>query len=308
MKITLILVGWVCQFVAAQEKICSRFCNSLGMMQTNPAKSCNDIYQINKASRGVSGNYWINTTTGVQQVYCDMELECGSNKGGWMRIADLDTSRGDNCPSGWSNITTPPSPEVVEVCRASGDTPGCYQTIYSTYGFSYSSVCGMAKGYQKGTPDGFAAVRLFQRGTTISQAYVDGLSININSNTLKHIWSFAVGHTIDRASCPCSVMVSNNGSVLVGQEPQQFVKNNYYCDTGNSQSSILDGDAYYTADPLWDGEGCSGINHCCNEPGMPWFLRHFPSSVSGDIAARICRDQSFPDEETLIEQFQLYVQ
>ena len=41
----------------------------------------------------------------IHQVYWDMELECGGYKRGWMRIADLDTSRGDNCPSRW-NITT----------------------------------------------------------------------------------------------------------------------------------------------------------------------------------------------------------
>ena len=85
------IIGWACHFVAAQEKTCSTFCSSLGMLQSSPGKSCNDIYQINKASRGVSGNYWIKTTTRAHQVYCDMELECGGHKGGWMRIADLDT-------------------------------------------------------------------------------------------------------------------------------------------------------------------------------------------------------------------------
>ena len=76
------------------------------MLQSNPERSCDDIYQTYNASRGTSGNYWINTTTGVCQVCCDMELECGGHKGGWMRIADLDTSRGDDCPSGLTNITT----------------------------------------------------------------------------------------------------------------------------------------------------------------------------------------------------------
>ena len=65
--------------VTAQENTCSSFCTSLGMVQSNPGKSCNDIYKINKQSRGVSANYWINTTTGVHQVYCDMELECGGH-------------------------------------------------------------------------------------------------------------------------------------------------------------------------------------------------------------------------------------
>ena len=72
-----------------------------------------------KASREASSNYWINTTTGVHQVYCDMELECGGHRGGWIRIADLDTSRGDDCPSGWTNITTNVAGQPsIDVCRS----------------------------------------------------------------------------------------------------------------------------------------------------------------------------------------------
>ena len=65
--------------VANGENVCSSFCSALGMFSTSPGKSCNDIYQINKATRGVSQLYWIKTDSGtVQQVYCDMELECGA--------------------------------------------------------------------------------------------------------------------------------------------------------------------------------------------------------------------------------------
>ena len=99
------IVVWTCHYYN---------CNNNNLVTGKESESlcvaCDDIlYQINKASRGVSGNYWINTTTGVHQVYCDMELECGGHvhKGGWMRIADLDTSRGDDCPSGWTKITAP---------------------------------------------------------------------------------------------------------------------------------------------------------------------------------------------------------
>ena len=72
-------------FSGSSGKVCSTVCSNLGMLQSTPGKSCDDIYQFNKASRTVSRNYWINTTTGVHQVYCDMELECGGHKGGWMR-------------------------------------------------------------------------------------------------------------------------------------------------------------------------------------------------------------------------------
>ena len=105
-------------------------------------KSCDDIYQINKAGRGASGNYWINTTTGVHQVYCDMELECGGHKGCWIRIADQDTCRGDDCPSGWTNITTP-----VIACIVPSSNAGCYSANSSTLSIPYSKVCGMAVGY-----------------------------------------------------------------------------------------------------------------------------------------------------------------
>ena len=43
--------------VVSEEKTCSSFCNSLGMLQSSPGKSCAEIYQVNKASRGVSGLY-----------------------------------------------------------------------------------------------------------------------------------------------------------------------------------------------------------------------------------------------------------
>ena len=86
--------------IAAEEKTCSSFCSSLGMLQSSPGKSCADIYQMNKASRGVSGLYWINTTSGLHQVTCDMELKCGGHKGGWTTIVKFDTSKGDSCPTG----------------------------------------------------------------------------------------------------------------------------------------------------------------------------------------------------------------
>ena len=118
--------------VTAEEKVCSSFCSSLGMLQSSPGKSCADIYQINKASRRVSGLYWINTTSGLHQVNCDMELECGGHKGGWTTTVKLDTSKGDSCPSGWTKITTSGDlPKVV--CRSGNDAGGCYSAIFTTY-------------------------------------------------------------------------------------------------------------------------------------------------------------------------------
>ena len=221
MKVVIItVIVWTCHLVAAQEKVCSTVCSTLGMLQSTPGKSCDDIYQFNKASRGVSRNYWINTTTGVHQVYCDMELECGGHKGGWMRIADLDTSRGDDCPSGWTKITTP-----VAACIAPSNNAGCYPTNFSTLSIPYSKVCGMAVGYQKESTDGFGLFAA-NPSQSINGPYVDGISITYGTPR-KHIWTYAIGVSENNNrnfGCLCSE--------FAGKLPSSFVHENYYCESG----------------------------------------------------------------------------
>ena len=58
-----------------------------------------------------------------------MELQCGGHKGGWMKIAELNTSRGDDCPSEWTKITNP-----IGACIAPNDNGGCYSTHYQKCG------------------------------------------------------------------------------------------------------------------------------------------------------------------------------
>ena len=76
------VMSCVCHLIAVEERICSASCSTVGLLQSTPGKSCSDINLFNKASRGMSGEYWVATNTGVHQVYCDMELECGGHKGG----------------------------------------------------------------------------------------------------------------------------------------------------------------------------------------------------------------------------------
>ena len=288
---TVVLAIWACLVVVAQEKICSTLCSSLGMLQANPGKSCDDIYHVNKGSRGASGNYWINTNTGVHQVYCDMELECGGHKGGWMRIADLDTSRGDDCPSGWTKISTP-----VAACIAPNVSAGCYSTNFSTLSVPYSKVCGMAVGYEYSNCDAFAAWLFPQR--SINGPYVDGVSITYGSPR-KHIWTYAIGHSEipqQGSNCPCFD--------YAGNLPPSFVHNNYYCESGDSTTRLVSG--VFVDDFMWDGEDCSGETGCCSEPSQPWFYRQIPLAVSEDIEARICYDET-SSENILVKEFQLYV-
>ena len=287
--------------VTAEEKMCSNFCSSLGMLQSSPGKSCAEIYQINKASRGVSGLYWVNTISGLHQVYCDMELECGGHKGGWTTIAKLDTSKGDPCPSGWTIITTPGDlPKVV--CRSGNDAgPGCYSAFFTTYNITFNKICGQVRGYQKGGPDGFWSSN-FDNAKSINDRYVTGLSVTLG-NPRKHVWTYAAGLSDDgdfpNYNCPCAA--------TPGPDPPAFVGNHYYCESGSIGTPT--GSDYYTSDMLWDGYGCHHANNnCCTDPDMPWFFRQFPSSTTGYLEIRNCRVNPFDGEDTLVEMVELYIQ
>ena len=290
-----------CHTVVSLEDACTIICSSVGMAESNPGKSCADIYLNNNASRGLSAYYYVNTSTGVHRVYCDMELECGGHKRGWMKIADLDISRGDECPDGWAKITTPDSPyfPTKVVCGSPSNLAGCYSTNFTVNGLSYYKMCGKARGYQKSTPDAFAALEGI---TSIDGPYVDGLSITVGKNRT-HVWTYAVGLSEDffypkrTENCPCN-------SIVPGAQPPDFVKEHYYCESGNVGRAEFG--PYYTNDTLWDGEDCE--NDCCDEACLPWFKRQFGAAIQEDVEVRICHDQITGDEDIAIDLLQLFVQ
>jgi len=300
-------MGCFTRVVAFEKDMCLNYCrslSSLGILESNPGASCNDIYELNEDSKGVSTYYWIQTSTGVHQVYCDMELECSGIKGGWMRIADLDTSRGDDCPTGWSKITTSDNATYPskDVCGSTRNKAGCYSARFSVNGSSYNKICGKARGYQRSTPDAFAAIR---GNKNIDGPYVDGLSITIGSYPNRtHVWTYAAGVSNGRGNqhkhlnCPCSD--------FPGSPPPSFVGEHYYCEFGNV--GPLRYGIFYTNDPLWDGEGCKDNNKCCDDASLPWFTRQLPEIKQDDVEVRICHDQAVDDEDVVIDQLQLFVQ
>ena len=268
------------------------------MLQSSPGKSCAEIYQINKASRGVSGLYWINTTSGLHQVTCDMDLECGGHKGGWTVIVKFDTSKGDSCPSEWTRITTPGDlPKVV--CRSGNDAPGCYSAFFTTYNITYNKICGQVTGYQKGAPEAFHSTEFITK--SINDHYATGLSITLG-NPRKHVWTYASGLSDDYSyptwNCPCAA--------VPGPDPPAFVGDHYYCESGTTGTYNFNN--YDTSDVLWDGYGCHHANNnCCANPDMPWFFRQFSHSIDDPIEARICHHHTFNNEHTLIESIELYI-
>ena len=279
--------------VGYSQPVVSR-ASKLGITSSRPGESCRDIYNNNMASRGKSGYYWIKTDQ-VRKVYCDMELTCGGITGGWMRIANIDTTQGDDCPSGWSKITKP-----RPLCRGSSNAAGCYSTYFSNDKTKYNSICGKLRGYQQGSTAAFIADHASH---SIDAAYLDGISITIGTPR-KHVWSYAAGFSkaynpnTYKINCPCAK--------YPGASPPIFVKDHYYCESGSIGYSAVN--AFHGSDPLWDGRGCAAGDDCCSTLGAPWFYRHFTEPEKGAVEVRICRDEVYSNEATLLEQVQLYIQ
>ena len=253
--------------------------------------SCKETYDWNPQTHNRSGYYWLMDP--LRHEYCDMEQrsECG-NIGGWTRIASINITRGDDCPTGWSKS----SHDGISFCRSPSDNAGCYPVLFSSKDISYQKVCGMARGYQKGGTDGFRSPH--------SVAGVDGLSIT-HGNPRYHIWSYAIGisavNTIHfRSSCPCATNP--------GDGPDSFIGSNYYCESGHNGPPSDSFFLYYLSDPLWDGLDCPTNNTCCDNPNLPWFYRELDMATTDDVEVRMCTDSHFGDEGVLVDQLELYIQ
>ena len=267
---------------------------------TYTGSSCEDIKNNNPGTGDKSGYYRINDD---QWTYCNMIAitisgdfisTCAGVGGGWRRIANVNISAGDDCPGEWRKATR----SGVSFCRvASNDSFTCSSANFSTNGMSYQSVCGRARGYQKGDSLGFHHHR---HGKTIDKSYVSGLSITYSSNPRQHIWTFASGSgekLSERFSCPCTI----NSTYT---PPYAFVGSNYYCKAASWY--CCDYDTYFFNDTLWDGAGC--VDNCCDDTTQPWFYRPLNQTTQDDIEVRICTRGPFWYRSVLIDQLELYIQ
>ena len=217
---------------------------------------------------------------------------CGG--GLWYPVATLNmTDLQQQCPTGWREY----SESSVRACgRPVTNSSSCANVSYTT-GHQYSKVCGRVIGYQVTSPDGF-----LNNLPAIDENYVDGVSITYGKNPRQHIWTYAAGVTensMDHSpnNCPCSDSSST--------EPQQFIGDRYYCESGNPDSNFVTG--LYSSDKLWDGEQCSGEGTCCTM-SAPWFSVELADSTMEDIEVRICGDESTSNEDTPIELLDIYIQ
>ena len=231
-------------------------------------------------------------------IYDNREIQDHCGVGSWYQVAHLNmTNSSEQCPAAWREYNT----NGVRACGRV-DT-GCQGTFYPT-GHQYSKVCGRVIGYQVASPGAF---HIFQSPHSINDIYVDGVSVT-HGSPRSHIWTLAAGvtegkHIHPQADCPCAISDPSSR-----QPAPNFIGNNYYCESGNSDPA---GDwiaaHLYTDDPLWDGQKCEG--HCCsNGKSPPWFSVELQGSTSDDIEVRICGDQDLNDEDNPIALMELFVQ
>ena len=175
----------------------------------------------------------------------------------------------------------------------------CSSVLFPSDSLSYSEVCGKVIGYQ------YNSVSAIDGGyTDINSYYVDGVSLT-HGSPRQHIWTFmaqlmqdALHNNNKKFICPCASGSTANKASFIGDD--------YYCESGLPGNTYKNG--YHTADPLWDGKGCGAVEQgCCDRPGMPWFHKVLNQSTTDHVELRVCADQSTPDEDSPIVQYEIYV-
>ena len=257
-----------------------------------PVRSCSNI-----PSGSPSGYYWIQTnrTKSPVQIYCDMDrtnCSCNTTRG-WMRVANLDmTDPNQNCPAGFRLVNRTSAP--LRTCGRPGPE-GCVSTTFQTYGVEYSNVCGRVIGYQDQSPDAF------KHSATIDSEYVDGVSLTHGQSPRQHIWTFAGARDETRTnpqySCPC---IQEDSAFKI----PSFVGQDYFCDTASREALEH---MFFPHDPLWDGKGCGGTSTCCEFNNPPWFCKQLLQPTTDDIELRLCGNEATSNEDTPIEQVEIYV-
>ena len=196
-----------------------------------------------------------------------------------MRVTKINmTNSSHTCPEGLKLLSTP-----KRLCAMNIDGGGCSSATFDLHGIRYTHVCGKIIGYQQKTPDAFGQY-YGNRGLTIDDNYVDGISLTHGRNPRKHIWTFVVAvHEVitggRKLICPCT-NIHNPVSIPI----PPYVGSDYFCDTASENYVQW---IFYPEDPLWDGQGCGRLNTCCSFNNPPWFMKELPSPTRDDIDMRL---------------------
>ena len=127
-----------------------------------------------------------------------------------------------------------------------------------------------------------------------------------HGNPLQYIWSYAAGLSDDYAvndssNCPCTANPGHGPNSFIG--PHYCCESGPYTPPGDPSVSL-----YYLSDPLWDGVDCPTGSTCCDNPNLSWFYRELDMATIDDIEVGLCTNDTFSDEQVLVDQLELYIQ
>ena len=236
--------------------------------------------------------------------------DCGNVTAGWMRVAYINISDPNNSCSE-SGLTHTVARSIDEripeknVCTRSRTKPeerGCSSIKIETRRFPYNKVCGRVRGYQ------FRFTRAFHSSAYAGQKktsdpYVSGLSVT-HGEEQKHIWTFAAGFSkaygFATVNCPHALYPS--------PKPPYFVKEDYFCDSGNPNNSR---DRWYLYYALWDSKWCEERmkSKWCKD-GVPWFTKNVGDGkeVTDDIEVRMCHWPPYTMIEDIgVDELEIYI-
>ncbi len=269
---------------------------SRGLHSNNPGKSCSEIFSNNVDRK--DGYYWIETESGPSaQVYCARDPIPSRGEGPLRRVGYLDMTKAEQtCPSSFNEFTR----GSKRLCARRGYRGGCSSVKFNTSDIAYSQICGRVKAYHYGSPSAFHTPRT---GNDIDSAYLDGVSIT-HGNPRQHVWSFAnalaedLDTNLKQHLCPC--VDSNYNSNVI----PSFVGEDYFCDTGSADYALVG--TLYTAHPLLDGEGVVSNSSSCFDKSQ-WFCKNLPEPTTDIVELRLCADEAQANEDSPIEQIEIYV-
>ena len=264
----------------------------LGLSPEAPAAKCAEIYTKDPQQAPVASGYYF--VGGSERSYCEFNFNTpgGFDSYGWQRLALTDmTDPQTSCPSG---LNLRESGGVRYCIKTPDPDAGSCHSLYYQPTSSVKRMYGRVYGIQIGEPD------IQENPGDIDTAYVDGVSLTYDRDGSRgHIWTFYSTSTETNNDCPCS---SNPARTT-----PDYVRDNYFCEAGTSETDFTGGVQAYVSDPLWDGANClMDQAPCCNTG--PWFYREFNVPFGDRVELRICTDEGTNNEDIGVQLIELYFQ
>ena len=90
-------------------------------------------------------------------------------------------------------------------------------------------------------------------------------------------------------------------------ELPDFIKSNYFCDSGNVGPSVTQGQLYSDR-ALWSGKGCHSSSRCCEFNSPPWFYSKLSSPTNEQMELAIMNSVKNNNENAYVSVVDIYIQ